>query len=126
MEVETVDELYQLNFKIDSESKIIVNEDLLKKINDYDDSPFPKGTEIYRTHPSIYDIHFGNGRNLKVNSIPTVCKIAISRKDKIILIYSYNHLKLILKKLEKEYKNPYFYAKHSKKNIYVNEANIEE
>ena len=126
MEVETVDELYQLNFKIDSESKIIVNEDLLKKINDYDDSPFPKGTEIYRTHPSIYDIHFGNGRNLKINSIPTVCKIAISRKDKIILIYSYNHLKLILKKLEKEYKNPYFYAKHSKKNIYVNEANIDQ
>ena len=126
METETVDETYQLKFKTNSGKIIIVNDELLDKIENYDNSSFPEGTKIIRLQPSIFDIHFANKNNLKIFRIPIICKIKISQVEKKLSLYSFRHLKLCLNKLKKEYTNPYFYSSYSRKNIYINDSNIEE
>ena len=91
MEEETIDQFYQLNFKINSQSQIIVNKDLLEKLENYDYSPFPKDTEINRTQPSIFDIYIKGGRNIKIFRIPIDCRIRISEVEKK---YHYIHISI--------------------------------
>ena len=126
MEEETIDQFYQLNFKINSQSQIIVNKDLLEKLENYDYSPFPKDTEINRTQPSIFDIYIKGGRNIKIFRIPIDCRIRISEVEKKISLYSYKHLKIILNQLKNEYKNPNYFSNYFGKTIYVNDENIDE
>ena len=54
------------------------------------------------------------------------CKITILKSPKELNLYSFKHLKLILEKVNDEYKNPFYYSSRLKKNIFLNETNMSE
>ena len=121
-----LDEKYQLNYQMNSGQKILLNEELIQKLNKADYSTFQKGTKIKRRYPSLYEIVFENGDTLTIFIEPVKCKILITNFQKVIPLYSFNHLKLLLKNLMDEYKNPYFFSKFFNKDIIINNVMLEE
>ena len=121
--METIDDLFQLNFTTTNGFKVIVNKDLISDLNKYDYSKLPKDTKVIIKQTSIYDIYFTDKTNFKILSIPVECRLSISKKE--YSLYSFQHLKLILDKYKKEYKNPYYYSTYYLKDIYINDTAIE-
>ena len=119
--METLDNEFQLYIEISPNNKILVNEELLQKININDFSSFPEGVEVLRTYPSLYEINFQSGNNMTIFCIPVKCELSISGIPKEIFVYSFKHLKLILAQLKKEYKNPFFYSSFYKADVYIND-----
>ena len=124
--MEVIDDNYQLYFKLKSGFTINVNKKFLSQIKESDKSSLPENTKIVMSSGPFYEIYFQDGTNFIIYYYPIKCIFTISNTIKEIFLYSFIHLKLILDKLRKEYKNPYFYSKCYEKNIYLNENDLKE
>ena len=124
--MEQIDENFQLNFIINSKTKIIVDEKLLDKLLRSDYSSFPKDTDITKIYSLYFEIKFKDGGNLMIYSLPVECNIMISKTNRVINLYSFKHLKLILENLKDDYKNPYFYSNFKQKDIFINDSKLKE
>ena len=125
--MENVDEKFRLSFEVDANKKILVDKVLLGKLKRYNYSEFPEGTIVQRKYPSVYDIFPKiGGHHLAILFFPIECKIKIANSYKVIFLYSYKHLKLILADLKEYYKNPYFYSTYHYNDFYVNVTDIKE
>ena len=124
--MEQIDDNFQLNFIINSKTKIIVDEKLLDKLLRSDYSSFPKGTDITNIYSLYFEINFKDGGNLMIYSLPVRCNIMISKTNRVINLYSFKHLKLILENLKDDYKNPYFYSNFKQKDIFINDSKLKE
>ena len=123
---EDIDEDFHLYFKTKSGDIINVNDKLLDKLKKLDYSSLPQNVNVSLCSGPFFEISFKDESSIIINYIPINCKITISKSQKVISLYSYKHLKLILNKLKEEYTNPYFYSTFYSKTIFVNYNNLEE
>ena len=124
--MECIDENYNLYFKMKNGEKIEVNKELSDKLKKLDKSSFPKDSKIILGSGPFFKISFEDGSNFIINYYPIKCLITVSQSKREISLYSLKHLKLILDNLKNEYKNPYFYSTNFKKNILVNDNQIND
>jgi len=118
------DEAYNLVFKDNSGNRITIEEKIIDELNHYKLISFPEGTAILDDirEPTYYKLEFPDKSLLKIFNAPTVCKFI--GYDRTIKIYSYEHLKLILKKLE--YKRPIYFSKFYNKSVFIDADKIQE
>ena len=117
-----LDEKFQLIYKMNSGEKILINEELVEKLQNAELSSF----KIKSRDVTFYEIIFENDDSLFIFNDPVKCKITISNSQKVIPLYSLYHLRLLLKNLKDQYKNPYFYSVMSNKIISVFDTSLGE
>ena len=123
----SIDELYNLIFEDKSKNKITVDKSILFKTNSGELSSFPEGTklleDIFETR--FLKLKFPDDSIFKIFVHPIKCKfICPNSSTYIVDLYSYEHLRLILEKLE--FQSPFYYSNFFHKNIYIDKEKIEE
>ena len=124
--MEFIDEDYRLYFATKNNEEIIINGDLLEQLKHFDHSSLPENTKIIQSLFPFFELSFNEGSSLIIYYFPIKCKININQSKKEILLYSLQHLKLILLQLNEEYQNPYFYSNYFKKEILINGCQLQE
>ena len=121
-----IDESYQFLYKMSQNDKIIINGEFLLKLNNNDFLFLPKNISIKPKGLEFFELEFTNKQKIKIFRYPMTCKL--KDLNNTIQIVSSEHLKLILEKKlkEKVYKNPYFYSKIYRKNIFIDINKIED
>ena len=123
--MEYINKKFQLFFGTKS-GLIEINDELLEKLKKSDKTSFPNETKIFLSNGPFFEINFNDGSNLIIDYIPIKCTLTVNQIKREILLYSFKHLKLILKHFGDDYKNPYFYSNYYKKDILINDPNFEE
>ena len=124
--MEFIDENYQLYFATKNDEEIIINSNLLEQLKHFDHSSLPENTKIIQSLFPYFELSFSEGSSLIIYYFPIKCTININQSKKEILLYSLQHLKLILLQLNEEYQNPYFYSNYFKKEILINGVQLQE
>ena len=124
--MEFIDEDYRLYFATKNNEEIIINGDLLEQLKHFDHSSLPENTKIIQSLFPYFELSFSEGSSLIIYYFPIKCTININQSKKEILLYSLQHLKLILLQLNEEYQNPYFYSNYFKKEILINGCQLKE
>ena len=120
-----INDSYQLVYKLDDRFNIIIDDSLLKKLNERDYSLLPPKTTVLSEGISFFKLEFCDKKKLKIFMFSIECKF----KDipSPIKIFSFDHFKIILqKKIQgKVYKSPYYHSNVLKKDIYIDANNID-
>ena len=122
-----INDSYQFIYKIDSKREILIDHELLQKLNDGDYSVLSKNNiTLNIVGLEFFELLFDDGKKLKVFRYDIPCKL--KDFDKVINIVSYDHLKIILEKKieEKVYKNPCLYLKSTGEYVNIDLDKIEE
>ena len=122
-----IDNSFQFIFKMNPNSQLIINKELLIKINKNDFSELQKNNiSLKYKGIEFFELIFEEKEKLTIFRYAVECKF----KDlpNSINIVSYEHLKIILKKKiqEKIYKNPFFYSRSTRKNVFIDVDKIED
>ena len=124
--MEFIDEKFQLHYATKLDEEIIINDKLLEQIKKLDNSLYPEISKIVLSFGPFFELYFNDGSKIIIYYFPIKCTIQKGQSKEKILLYSLKHLKLILNQLNKEYKNPYFYSNHFKKEILINDDNLQD
>ena len=117
-------EKYSLEFIHDKSDKIIINETLLKKLENEDLSSFPEETVFCEkiNEKYIYNLILKDKTSIKILKNPVECKF--SGCNEPIRLYSYEHLKKILE--ASNFNCPFYYSKFYRRDIYIDIKKIEQ
>ena len=124
--MEFIDEKFRLHFVTAFGYEIIINDKFLEQIRKLDNSSLPENTKIIQYIGPFFELSFSDESKIIIYYFPVKCKININQSKEEILLYSLQHLKLILTQLKEEYQNPYFYSNYFKKEILINEGKLKE
>lgn len=120
-----VDQSYKLIFKMNNEKSIVIDEQLLEKLENGDKSSLPNNTVVHE-NLAFFHIIFDNNIKIKIFRYPVECKFIDMEAS--IKIFAYEHFKAILEKKLKEniYHYPYFYSQLSYEMIYIDMNKIDD
>ena len=120
----SIDESYRLVFKDNTGNEITLTEDVKKDLENGRLTLFPDGTKIINKFgdTNIYKLLFKDKSILTIFKFPIKCKI--KDLDDTILLFSIEHLRLILDNLD--YKRPFYYSKFDRKNIFLDKDKLEQ
>ena len=120
-----IDDYYNLIFNYSKDRKIIINEELLNRLDDNDLNSLPEKTSLLLESIEFFVLKFNDERRLKLFKFFVNCKF--KDLENPIKIFSFEHLKMILDKKIKEniYKNPFYISKNSGEIIYIDTNKIE-
>ena len=120
-----IDDYYNLIFNYSKDRKIIINEELLNKLDDKDLSNLPEKTSLFLESIEFFVLEFNDNRKLKLFKFFVNCKF--KDLENPIKIFSFEHFKMILNKKIKEdiYKNPFYISENSGEIIYIDINKIE-
>ena len=120
----SIDQSNNLFLSISNRNHMIINQKIIDELSKDELISFPEGTKIINRFTDInnFNILLENNILLKIYKWPIKCSFIDYNLN--IIIYSYEHLKLILSKLD--YKKPYFYSEFFLKYIYIDTKNKED
>ena len=121
-----VDGSLNLIYNLSPQKKIIFDEEFLQKLKEADLSELPENTSLEMIGLEFFILKFENNKTIKIFTDSVSCKLKDT--EKIIKIFSFDHLKIILqnKIKEKVYKNPYYYSNDIGENIDININEIDK